>query len=254
MKDQNQCWHRLFIAACVVCLWITQPGMGLIISEIMYHPQEDPEGETLEFIELYNNRAVFEDLTGLAFTRGIQYTFAPGTVLEAKQYLVVAANPEALEASHGINGVLGPYTGSLRNSGEQIDLSSDNGDTVLSVSYDDTRPWPISPDGTGHSLLREKHRGDPEEGSSWRASTFIGGSPGSADQSQAEPEAPKTITLVDVGHLGRYFKGTEEPAPDDYGQASIAWTEPAFDDDPGTTAWLEGPSGYGYSNETGELQ
>ncbi|MHC4324449.1 MAG: hypothetical protein ACYSUX_09270, partial [Planctomycetota bacterium] len=66
MKDAKQHLYYLLIMACMVIFGITQPGMGLVVSEIMYHPADS--GEKLEFIELYNNRAVFEDLTGYAFT------------------------------------------------------------------------------------------------------------------------------------------------------------------------------------------
>ncbi len=55
--------------------------MGLVVSEVMYYPAEG--GGTYEFIELYNNRAVFEDLTGFAFTNGIRYVFEPDVVRSA---------------------------------------------------------------------------------------------------------------------------------------------------------------------------
>jgi len=70
--------------------------MGLVVSELMYHPAEG--GGTYEFIELYNNRAVFEDLTGYSFTNGIRYVFELGTIIGPKEYLVVACDPTALEA------------------------------------------------------------------------------------------------------------------------------------------------------------
>ena len=58
MKNkQRRLWHLLVMAG-MVTLWITQPGIGLVVSEIMYHPTD--AGGTLEFIELYNDRAVFE--------------------------------------------------------------------------------------------------------------------------------------------------------------------------------------------------
>ncbi len=43
---------------CVVTLCAARPGLGLVVSEVMYNPTAD--GEQLEFIELYNNKAVFE--------------------------------------------------------------------------------------------------------------------------------------------------------------------------------------------------
>ena len=252
MKDQGQHRSILLAMACVAVLWATQPCMALVVSEVMYHPAD--VGEAFEFIELYNNRAVFEDLTGYAFTNGIQYTFEPGTILGGKEYLVVARDPSALETAYGITGAYGPFSGRLSNDGERIELSNGNGEIVISFQYDDEMPWPASPDGAGHSLILAKLGGDREEASTWSPSMFIGGTPGAPDEVQVEPEDPTLVTLVDVGHPGRYFKGTKEPSPGAGDQATTAWTEITFDDNPNTTAWLEGPSGYGYSNEPGELQ
>jgi hypothetical protein len=252
MKDAKQHWYCLLVMICLVVFWTAQPGMGLVISEIMYHPA-DP-GEKLEFIELYNNRAVFEDLTGYAFTGGIQYEFEPGTILGAGQYLVVARDPAALEAAYSIDGVLGPFTGRLENDGERIVLSNNNGENMISFRYNDESPWPVSPDGTGHSLSLAKLGGDPDEASTWAPSIFIGGTPGGPEEVLADNENPTQVTLIDIGSPGRYFKGTQEPSLGPDGQAATTWTEVGFNDDPTRTGWLDGPSGYGYSNESGELQ
>jgi hypothetical protein len=76
----------------VILSWSVQPGRALMISEVMYHPIEDAAtgDETLEFIELYNNRAVSEELGKWAFTNGIEYAFEPNTLLGPKKYLVIA--------------------------------------------------------------------------------------------------------------------------------------------------------------------
>jgi hypothetical protein len=252
MKDERRHLCCLLVIACMVVFWTTQSSKGLVVSEIMYHPAD--AGEKLEFIELYNNRAVFEDLTGYAFTGGIQYMFEPGTILGSGQYLVVARDPAALETAYSINGVLGPFTGRLDNDGERIVLSNNNGGIIISLRYDDERPWPVSPDGTGHSLILARLGGDPQEASTWSPSMFIGGTPGGPDEVQAGTEGPTQVTLVDMGHPGRYFKGTQEPSLGLDGQAATTWTELGFNDDPVRTGWLEGPSGYGYSNESNELQ
>ena len=253
-KRQN-CFMLIVIFLVVLC--IPRPGMGLVISEIMYHPIEEggisSGDETLEFIELYNNRAVIEDLTGYAFTNGIEYAFEPGTVIGPKDYLVLAKNPAALEAAYDITGVFGPYSGRLNNDGERIELSNGNGEIVISIRYNDVSPWPVSPDGTGHSLILSKLGGDPDEASTWSPSTYIGGTPGGPDEVQVEPEDPTLVTIVDVGHSGRYFKGTTEPSPGPGGQATTTWTEPGFNDTPVSTGWIEGPSGYGYSSDDAEL-
>jgi len=218
----------------------------------MYHPAG--EDESLEFIELYNDQATAADVSEFAFINGIQFTFPEGMKIAPKSYLVVASDPNALETHYGLVDVLGPYTGSLDNGGERIELANANGGVFISFRYNDTAPWPVSPDGTGHSLILAKMAGDPEEGSTWSASTLIGGTPGTPDQIQIEPEDPTLVTLVDVGHPGRYFQGTEEPAPGPGGRPTTNWTKPGFNDDPATTAWRDGPSGYGYSNDPSELQ
>ena len=236
----------------LTCLWGAAPCRGLVVSEIMYHPSEAEE--TLEFVELYNNRAVSEDLTGCAFTDGIEYAFAVGTMLGHKQYLVVARDPDLLEATYGIQGTYGPFTGRLSNSGERLELTNGNGEIFLSLRYADNSPWAVSPDGTGHSLVLSRLGGDPEEASSWSASSRLGGTPGEPDEIQVEPEGPTLVTLVDVGHPGRYFKGTREPAPGPGGVPTTTWTQVPFNDDPTKSAWLDGASGYGYSNDAAELQ
>ncbi|MGE5295692.1 MAG: lamin tail domain-containing protein [Solirubrobacterales bacterium] len=245
-------WSTLIV---LTTLAFAQPGFGLVISEIMYHPIEDSAGEeSLEFIELYNNRAVSEYLGGWSFTNGIEYTFEPNTVLGPKSYLVIAKDPNALMALYGITDILGPYNGRLNNDGERIELSTPAGMRVLSLRYNDASPWPVSPDGAGHSLILAKYAGDPELASSWSPSSYIGGTPGGPDESQASQEDSTLLTLVDIGMAGRYFKGVQEPSPGADGAATTAWTEVSFNDDPATTAWLEGPSGYGYSNDATELQ
>ena len=253
MKDIKPRWCCFLMMACMVVFGTTPSSMGLVVSEVMYHPAD--AGETLEFIELYNNRQVFEDLTGYAFTNGIQYVFEPGSIINSGEYLVVARDPAALQAAYPISNVLGPFTGRLGNDGERIDLSNNNGEIIISLRYDDESPWPVSPDGAGHSLILARQSGDPREASTWSPSMLIGGTPGGPDEIQAgNSEDPTQVTLVDLGHPGRYFKGTQEPSPGPGGQAATTWTELAFNDDPVRTGWLEGPSGYGYSNESGELQ
>ncbi len=257
-KDQMEMNHFgryrciLLILACLMTLGLARPTRALVVSEVMYHPSD--EAETLEFIELYNDRAVFEDLSGYMFTNGIEYIFEPNTILGAKEYMVIARDPAAVEATYGLTGVQGPFTGRLANDGERIDLCNENAEILISFRYGDNAPWPVSPDGTGHSLILARLGSDLEEGASWSASTSIGGTPGAPDQIQAEAEDPSILTLLDVGDLGRYFKGTAEPSPGPGGQPTIAWTQPNFNDDPDMTDWREAPCGYGYSNDAAELQ
>ena len=152
MRERCRHRHGLSIAICAAILWMAQPGSALMITEVMYHPPGSSaatEDETLEFIELYNNTPVTEDLAGWAFTKGVDYVFGADTTLGPKQYLVVARDPNALKAAYGITNVVGPYTGKLDNNGERIDLSNANGGITLSFKYGTMSPWPVSPTAPG---------------------------------------------------------------------------------------------------------
>jgi hypothetical protein len=250
----------LSILVGLVLLWAARPGYGIMITEIMYHPpgeSADTEDEALEFVELYNNQPVSEELSGWAFTAGISYVFEPNTMLGPTQYLIVARDPNAFKAAYPITDVVGPYTGKLANEGERITLSNADGGVVLSFRYGTTSPWPVAPNGAGHCLVLAKLGGDPEEAGSWAASAALGGSPGGPEPippAVTPTTTTSTVTLLNIGAPGRYFKGTKEPAPSASGQPTTDWTQVNFNDDPATTGWRDGPSGYGYSNDLAELQ
>jgi len=253
MTSQWRYRYGMLALICILTLWIAQPCTALVVSELMYHPMEEggtSDGdENLEFIELYNNKATREDLSAFALTNGVTYTFPAGTILATKEYLVVARDASAVQTAYGITGVHEWTSGRLNNDGERVELSNSNGEIIISFRYNDGRPWPAAADGTGHSLVRVRAAGDPEEASTWSISTFIGGTPGGPDEAQADPGQQTVVTLVSVGHSGRYFKGIEEPSG-----GTTDWTEIGFDDDPDTTDWIDGDSGYGYSSEPDELQ
>jgi len=245
---------KQWIIALLTGVFGCQSSLALTVSEIMYHPSNSGLGN-LEFIELYNDRAVFEDLSGLFFSEGVSYAFESGTLLPPKAYVVIAKDPTAIQAAYGNSTVLGPYTGSLSNSGERIVLSLINGPCILDVEYKDIHPWPLACDGTGHSLTLKRLGGDLNDPFTWQASALSGGTPGAPDQSQLEQDEPKTgITLVGLNHPGRFLKGMYEPSAQGNGSPSLAWTQVSFNDTPGRTTWMDGLNGYGYSNAQNELQ
>ena len=60
---------------------------------------------------------------------------------------------------------------------------------MLSVSYDDLAPWPVTPDDFGFSLVpvQPNANPDPDNPANWRASTLSGGSPGADDPAASVP-------------------------------------------------------------------
>ncbi len=151
---------------------------ALVISEIMFNPPDAWSGtNNLEFIELWNSGLVTEDLTGHTLTGEISYQFPAGTMISPGQFLVVAKDPVAAQGFYGIT-CLGPYTNKLSNSGGTLRLRNELGGILLEIAYDTKTPWPVSPDGTGHSLVLSRPsygEGDPR---AWSASDSMGGSPG----------------------------------------------------------------------------
>ncbi len=155
---------------------------GVLISEIMYHPKP-PVGVTgnLEFIELYNAGPVFEDLGGWRISGAVEYTFPEGFRLEAGAFVVVAADPAAMQSVYSLSGVLGPFTGALNNAGEVIQLLDSFGALKLEIEYSTRHPWPEAADGAGCSLVLSRPSWGAEDPRAWSASEQVGGSPGSHD-------------------------------------------------------------------------
>ena len=135
------------------------------ITEIMYHPVEEPafnpDGSPVldlyedvhEFIELHNPGNGPVALGGWGLAGGIGYTFPPNAVIQAGEYIVIAKVPSRLAAvpEYLLNGVavLGPYEGQLSNKDDTIRLRDAAGNVVESVSYSAEFPWAISADGLG---------------------------------------------------------------------------------------------------------
>lgn len=164
---------------------------GLTFSEIMYHPKPKTLAgvvRDLEFIELYNADTIFEDISGWSLTGGVNFKFPPGTVLPAGAFLVVAADPFALAAASGAPNVLGPYFGSLNNSGDTIRLVDGSGAIKLDLTYGSEAPWPVAADGAGHSLVLTRPSYGEADARAWGISEAIGGSPGRQETLIANPQ------------------------------------------------------------------
>lgn len=179
---------------------------NLRITELMYNP---PDGEQFEFVELHNTHPTSSlSLGGTGFTNGIQVVIPNGIQIPAKGYLLVvpsttAAEQAAFRSHYGLSNTIplvGPYSGKLANSGEQIDFSAlQTGVKLISFAYNDGRGWPKAADGAGHSLvpvlsaIDTQTSGSLNYGLNWRMSYAIGGSPGKAD-----PEPAPSVILNEL--------------------------------------------------------
>jgi hypothetical protein len=181
------------------------PKVGpMVINEIMYNPSW-PDGSSYtndqyEYVELHNisSEAVtlydFEKDLPWKFTEGIDFTFPEDmpVTIPAEGYLLVVKDPEAFIWRYPAipaEIIFGPYSGSLNNAGERLELSMP-GDVdgsgnvsyirVDRISYSDgSHPencpdgidlWPRGPDDGWVSLSRispQDYGNDPDN---WTAS------------------------------------------------------------------------------------
>lgn len=167
------------------------PAIGpVVISEIQYHPE--PGGD--EFVELFNLTSEPVNLFHAAFPTnawklgGLGFTFPTNVVLDANStLLVVATNPAGFRAKYAVPTnilILGPYTGQLQDSGENIELlvpdtPNTNGVPYVAIDavrYNDRSPWPIGADGGGLSLQRAPVAGYGNEPANWIAGVPTPGS------------------------------------------------------------------------------
>ncbi len=165
-----------FARVLALVVWLSSPAAGIVITEIHYHPAAGDEA--LEFIEVANDTATPEDISGYAFVEGVRFTFPAGTILEGNAVLVVCADVEAIRERHGIDNALGNWDGRLDNGGERLTLVNHVGIELQGLRYSDRGKWPAGADGTGHTLmLRDRHL-PTREPESWTRSPGPGGSPG----------------------------------------------------------------------------
>ena len=201
------------------------PRVGpLVISEIMFnppHPGGVADPSQLEFAEIYNPTAQVVDLGDWEFN-GLNFTFATGTSLGPGQTMVVVpfdpvrdlSDISLFEAVYGLEiasslaQYAGPYSGSLDGGGERLTLqradARPQGSSTISlvvedrVDYNDTAPWPTSPDGGGDSLHRRLSDLWAGDAASW--SNGIP-SPGRFGPLVDSPMSPATQVIGEAGML-----------------------------------------------------
>jgi hypothetical protein len=162
---------------------IARYANALRITELMYHPATQAtagDEDNYEFVELKNTGGTPLNLSGFHF-EGLTYVFPPGTILGPNSFYVLARSRVAFSNRYPGITVDGIYSGKLDDSGEKIRLRNSDGNTIISVEYEDDPPWPLAPDGLGYSLVLAEPFGTPDAPETWRASSQVHGSPGADD-------------------------------------------------------------------------
>ena len=215
----------LIISGIALALVGVTVSAQIVVSEIHYHPVEEPafnadgtpfldlSEDVHEFLELQNTAATPVGLNGWTLGGGIKYAFPTNTTVAAGSFLVIAKNPARLATVYGLvpATVLGPYTGTLGNSGDTVRVSDASGQSVDAVTYSAQFPWPGAADALGASdrftgLTSSNYQykgrslqrvsvtwpsGDP---ANWLASPLTGPSPGAAQA--VTRTVPKPVVIA----------------------------------------------------------
>jgi hypothetical protein len=103
--------------------------------------------------------------------------------------------------------VLGPFSGTLNNAGEELVVTSASQGTIRSFIYDDAAPWPVAADGTGPSLVLVDPETNPDHAiaSNWAASarTAAARAPMKAAPAALPAPIPRRMPMATVSRVPR---------------------------------------------------
>ncbi|MGV3772445.1 MAG: lamin tail domain-containing protein [Verrucomicrobiales bacterium] len=179
---------------------------GLVLSEIMYHPKERADGKNLEFVEIYNSNETLETISGFRLQGVVNYTFPAGTFIPGKSFILVSPNPTDMQTVYGLSRVYGGFPENMPDSGGVLELYNDQGALLLQVEFSDDSSWPVSADGTGHSLTLARPSYGEADPKAWSISETMGGTPGRAETAVLNP----LRTLV----INEFLAHTDAPQVD----------------------------------------
>ena len=199
------------ISLMVLFVLASAASAQVVISEIHYHPVEEPAfnadgtpfltltNDMHEFVELQNAGANTVDLSGWTLAGGISYTFPTNTTIASGAFRVIAKNPTRLATVYSLtaSNVLGPYSGYLGNGSDTVRVRDASGNAIDSVTYDSKFPWAQSADALGaadrftgltssnyqykgRSLQRVSVTWPSSDPANWLASPLTGPTPGAA--------------------------------------------------------------------------
>lgn len=172
---------QMFLASVLGLLASTASG-NVVINEIMYHPPNDLE--ELQYIELLNTGAADVNLSGWSFSKGVKFSFPPGTRIAGGGFLVICRNRAKFSEKYGAAvPIAGEFEGHLSHNGERVELSDRDRLVIDLVKYGDSLPWPTAADGRSSSLERICPGAASDSSNNWAASNLPellipGGTPG----------------------------------------------------------------------------
>lgn len=170
------------------------PRIGpIVISEIMYNPGGGSGTGDAEYIELLNISSapvtLYDSVKAKPWriSDGIDFEFPSVTPLTMApgERIVITKNPALFNTVYGASVPAGTKVfqwaiGGINNSGETLQIDRPGAVDALNVqqyvrvdrvNFDDTAPWPLTPDGGGPSLTKISEKDYGNDHINWIAST-----------------------------------------------------------------------------------
>lgn len=166
-------WMNNNIGSFSSCNSVFKPP--LVITKINYNPVLTTSftSNDQEFIEIKNCGSQVVNLSGIYFAGlGLSYQFPANSTIAANSSLYLASKATTFFSRYGLNA-FGEFYRNLSNSNQNLIVSDAFGNTIDTVFYYDTAPWPTSPDGGGSYLQLIDTALDNNLASSWVASNTL---------------------------------------------------------------------------------
>tara|TARA_Y100000817_G_C16855640_1_gene543878 strand:+ start:402 stop:2813 length:2412 start_codon:yes stop_codon:yes gene_type:complete len=154
----------------------TLPDSTIMINEINYNSSD--EIDPGDWVELYNPSASVIDISGYQFKDEDDdhiFLIPNETMIEGHSFLVLCNDTSSFKTIFPeVNSYVGNLDFGFSGGGELLRLYNANNSLVDTVSYDDSDPWPVEPDGNGPTLELINPNLDNAVADSWAASNDFG--------------------------------------------------------------------------------
>lgn len=179
MIDQNMTMTAHFVE-------IQNPYQDLIvINEINYHSSDDFDAG--DWVELYNNSNQDIDISQWKFMDSDDshiFTISDDVVIESGGYLVLCQDSsDFAQFFPNVENYIGEIDFGFSNGGELLRLMDNDEGIVDYVTYDDSAPWPLEPDGEGMTLELLNPSLNNNDAENWASSGAELGTPGQQNSS-----------------------------------------------------------------------
>ncbi len=148
----------------------------IVINEINYNSSIDIDPE--DWVEFYNPLDSPVDISGWIFKDSNdtnEFVFPDNTIITPYGYLVLCNDTAAFHTVFpDVDNYIGDLAFNLSNASELIRLYNSESSIVDSLTYDDSVPWPVEPDGTGYTLALQDPNSDNSLPENWTYSSNYG--------------------------------------------------------------------------------